>query len=95
MRNIASHHIFRKQLYPLSYIKLTDEGVFLGIYPLQGETASTEFYDGTLIPVPAETLLSPTLSLEQIRQSGITGNVSVGDRISLYRIHREIMYRHI
>jgi hypothetical protein len=95
VRKIASHQIFWKQLYPLSYIELADGGVLLGIYPLQEETASTEFYDGLLVPVPAETLLSSPLTPAQIRCSGITGNVSAGATIVLSRIHGTILYRHI
>ncbi|MDR2118154.1 MAG: hypothetical protein LBP25_01265 [Tannerellaceae bacterium] len=93
MRKIASHSIFWKQLYPLSYMELTEEGIFLGIYPLQGETASTEFYDGLLVPVPEGTLLSSPFTPEQIRRSGITERVSTGDKIYLYRLHGGIMHR--
>jgi hypothetical protein len=35
----------------MSYIELTDEGLFRGVFPLEGEIAGTEFYDGLLIPV--------------------------------------------
>ena len=93
MRRIASHAVFRKQSYPLSYIELTDEGVFLGVYPLEEETFATEFYDGLLIPLPAGNPLPHPFSLGQIRQSGITENISEGDKIHLYRLHREIIYR--
>jgi hypothetical protein len=93
MRKIASHHIFRKQLYHLHYIELGDDGVFLGIHPLQEETAATEFYDGLLVVVPAGTPLPHPFTPEQLRQSGITDSVSAGDRVHLYRIHGEVIYR--
>jgi hypothetical protein len=92
MRKIASHHIFWKQLYHLHYIELSNDGAFLGLHPLQEETAATEFYDGLLVVVPAGTLLSHPFTWEQIRQSRITENVSTGDKIRLYRIHREVIY---
>ncbi|MDR1557096.1 MAG: hypothetical protein LBS88_08715 [Tannerellaceae bacterium] len=94
MRRIASHSIFCKQSHPLSYIELTDEGIFLGIHPLEEETAATEFYDGLLIPLPAGSRLPYPFSLERIRQSGITEHISPGDKIHLYRLHREVIYRH-
>jgi hypothetical protein len=94
MRRIAAHAVFWKQVYPLSFIELTDEGELLGVYPLREETTATEFYDGLLLPLPLGTPLSYPLSPEEIRRSGLTENVSAGDKIQLYRIHRETIYRH-
>ncbi|MDR1938215.1 MAG: hypothetical protein LBQ73_06940 [Tannerellaceae bacterium] len=94
MRRIASHRVFWKELYPLSYVELTDEGVFQGVYPLREETPATEFYDGLLLPVPQGAPLSYPLTPEEIRRSGLTENVSTGDKIHLYRIHGESIYRH-
>ncbi|MDR1259092.1 MAG: hypothetical protein LBK65_07445 [Tannerellaceae bacterium] len=89
MRRIASHYIFWKQLYSMHYAELSDQGVLQGIHPLREEAPATEFYDGLMFPVPAGVILpSPyPVTAEQIRRSGITGNVSSGDRVHLYRIH--------
>ncbi|MDR1160831.1 MAG: hypothetical protein LBK45_00680 [Tannerellaceae bacterium] len=51
MRRIAAHSIYWRRFYQMSYIELTDEGLFRGVFPLEGEIAGTEFYDGLLIPV--------------------------------------------
>ncbi|MDR1919055.1 MAG: hypothetical protein LBQ65_05355 [Tannerellaceae bacterium] len=95
MRRIASHRIFWKKLYPLSYVELTDEGVFLGVYPLREEISATEFYDGLLLPLPPGAPLSHPLTAEEIHQSGLTDQVSTGDKIALYRIHGARVYRHL
>ena len=52
MRRIASHYIYWRQFYRLHYVELNDNGVLAGIFPLEGEIAGTEFYDGILILVP-------------------------------------------
>jgi hypothetical protein len=95
MRRIASHRVFWKQCHPLSYVELTDEGVFLGVFPLDGETPATEFYDGLLLPVAQGNRLSHPLTAEQIAQSGLTEHIAPGDKIHLYRIHGEALYRHL
>ena len=46
MRRIASHYIYWRQFYRLHYVELNDNGVLAGIFPLEGEIAGTEFYDG-------------------------------------------------
>lgn len=51
MRRIASHYVYYQQLFRLSYIELSDNGQFIGVYPLSEEIAGTEFRDGILIPV--------------------------------------------
>lgn len=48
MRRIASHYIYWRQFYRLHYVELNDNGVLAGIFPLEGEIAGTEFYDGIL-----------------------------------------------
>lgn len=50
MRRIASHYIYWRQFYRLHYVELNDNGVLAGIFPLEGEIAGTEFYDGHLDP---------------------------------------------
>lgn len=53
MRRIASHYIYWKQWYRMHYLELDAEGCLVGVFPLEQEIAATEFYDGTLIPMPA------------------------------------------
>ncbi|MDR1499777.1 MAG: hypothetical protein LBI58_02235 [Tannerellaceae bacterium] len=73
----------------MSYVEITDQGVLLGIYPLEEEIPSTEFYDGLLFIVPAGAALPHPITAEDVRRSGITDRVSSGDKIHLYRIHGE------
>ncbi|WP_293739711.1 hypothetical protein [uncultured Parabacteroides sp.] len=63
MRRIASHYIYWKQFYRMHYVELDDSGILIGIFPLEGEIAGTEFYDGILIPV-----LVPALDVESQKQ---------------------------
>lgn len=56
MRRIASHYIYWKQFYRMHYVELDDWGILTGVFPLEGEIAGTEFYDGILIPVPVPAL---------------------------------------
>lgn len=55
MRRIASHYIYWRQFYRLHYVELNDNGVLAGIFPLEGEIAGTEFYDGILNLFPCLT----------------------------------------
>ena len=66
MRRIASHYIYWRQFYRLHYVELNDNGVLAGIFPLEGEIAGTEFYDGILILVPI-----PALDAGCRRTSGV------------------------
>ncbi len=50
------HYIYWRQFYRLHYVELNDNGVLAGIFPLEGEIAGTEFYDGILILVPIPAL---------------------------------------
>jgi hypothetical protein len=79
----------------MSYVETTDEGVFTGVYPLNEETPNTEFYDGLLLPVPQGSILDTTLTEEQILRSGAGEHIAPGDKIHLYRFHREAVYRHL
>jgi hypothetical protein len=97
MYRIASHQVFyRNQLYPMSYVEINSGGLFSGIYPLREETASTEFYDGLLIPVPSDTPLpQPFHTIDDIRRSNIAKVVSTGHKIHLYRLHQGRLFRHL
>lgn len=56
MRRIASHYIYWRQFYRMHYVELDDSGILTGVFPLEGEIAGTEFYDGILILVPIPVL---------------------------------------
>ena len=56
MRRIASHYIYWRQFYRMHYVELDDSGILTGVFPLEGEIAGTEFYDGILILVPIPAL---------------------------------------
>lgn len=51
MRRVASHYIFWRRLYRMHYVELDENGFLAGVFPLDGEMAGTEFYDGIVIPV--------------------------------------------
>lgn len=51
MRRVASHYVYWNGLLRMHYVELDDEGRLAGVYPLEGEIAGTEFYDGILFPV--------------------------------------------
>ncbi len=53
MRRLASHYIYWQRWYHLHYVELDAEGCLVGVFPLEHEIASTEFYDGALIIVPS------------------------------------------
>ncbi|MBQ8529724.1 MAG: hypothetical protein IJ430_00970 [Parabacteroides sp.] len=54
MRRIASHYVYWKQLLRLHYVELDEKENLVGVFPLNGEIAGTEFYDGILVPALAE-----------------------------------------
>ena len=56
MRRIASHYIYWRQFYRMHYVELDESGILTGVFPLEGEIAGTEFYDGILILVPIPAL---------------------------------------
>ena len=54
MRRIASHYVYWKQLLRMHYVELDEKENLVGVFPLNGEIAGTEFYDGILVPALAE-----------------------------------------
>ena len=54
MRRVASHYIYWNELFRMHYVELDDAGCLLGVFPLEGEQAGTEFYDGIMLLVAAE-----------------------------------------
>lgn len=85
MRRIASHYVYWRRLYKMHYIELDGAGVFQGIYPFKEEIAGTEFYDGTLIPFPADSVLTFSDCLNPFGDwKKKTDGISMGDRIDIY-----------
>lgn len=54
MRRVASHYVYWNELFRMHYVELDDTGCLVGVFPLEGEQAGTEFYDGIILPVMAE-----------------------------------------
>lgn len=54
MRRIAAHYIYSGRAYRMHYLELDEESRLRGIYPLTEEIAGTAFYDGILVPLPAD-----------------------------------------
>ena len=54
MRRIASHYVYWKQLLRMHSVELDEKEKLVGVFPLKGEIAGTEFYDGILVPALAE-----------------------------------------
>lgn len=96
MRTIAAHAIFCKQAYRLSYLELDHTNRFHRIQPLQEEMAGTAFYDGLLVVVPDNSVLTPSLVDEWMLQYGtdniftllertrITAEIVPDDVVSVY-----------
>ena len=68
MRRIASHYIYWRQFYRLHYVELNDNGVLAGIFPLEGEIAGTEFYDGILIAFFSSAVLRRIRTSDKVKQ---------------------------
>ncbi|MDD2436681.1 MAG: hypothetical protein PHG27_05375 [Massilibacteroides sp.] len=87
MRRIAAHYIYWKDLLPLHYIEVDEDGFFIGISPLTEEKDFTLFWDGIVYPVPESFLDELSIdSLNALIQSGISRQVEIGCRIKLCRI---------
>lgn len=88
MRRIAAHYIYWKELLPLHYIELDENGLFVGVSPLKEEIEATEFRDGIVYPALADAQ-DGIRSLSDLMNSGITETVQLGSRVilkSLYNI---------
>ncbi len=84
MRRLAAHYVWYKDVLFLHYIELADDGTLAGVFPLTEELAGTAFYDGILIPVPADFRPLPFALPEEWRM--FSGEVSVGSRVAVYRL---------
>lgn len=85
MRRIASHYIYWQKWYRMHYLELDAEGRFAGVFPLEQEIANTEFYDGTLLPVPSGVSFPPSgaFSMEWL---AVSDRVTVSSFVHIYRL---------
>lgn len=86
MRRIASHYIYWGQWFRMHYLELDAEGRLTGIFPLDQEIASTEFYDGTLLPLPIDSNLPSDIFTSPVKWFERAASVAVGDPVLLYRL---------
>lgn len=55
MKRFASHFVFYHRMLRLHYVELSSgSNILNGVFPLEEEIAGTEFYDGILLPLPAD-----------------------------------------
>lgn len=86
MRRIASHYIYWKKWYRMHYLEVDAKGRFVGVYPLEQEIAKTEFYDGTLILVPADTVFPVEVGFVPTQWISAADKVIKGTLVSVYRL---------
>lgn len=86
MRRIASHYIYWRKWYRMHYLELDAEGCLVGIYPLVQEIAATEFYDGTLLPLPIDAVFPGEGGFELARWLSVADRVVEGMPVSVYRL---------
>lgn len=81
MRRVASHYTYYRQLYRLHYVELDNQGAFAGVFPLEGEIAGTEFYDGILVPVACdkELKIPNTISVSIQWETGKSRTILLSD----------------
>ena len=61
MRRYAAHYVCWQTIRPMSYVE-TSGGIFNGVYPLDTEPSSTEFFNGILAPLPPGMIPLPSHS---------------------------------
>lgn len=86
MRRVASHYIYWKKWFRMHYLELDAEGCFVGVYPLEQEIANTEFYDGTLIPVPASITVPVGGNFVPDQWVSAADNVTEGSPVFVFRL---------
>ena len=86
MRRIASHYIYWKKWFRMHYLELDAKGCFVGIYPLVQEIANTEFYDGTLIPIPVDATIPVSGSFVPGQWISAADKVEEGSSVGVFRL---------
>ncbi|MDL2255677.1 hypothetical protein LJC38_03745 [Parabacteroides sp. OttesenSCG-928-K15] len=82
MRRLASHFVWYRNVHHLSFIEIDDKGCFAGVFPLQEEIAGTAFFDGVLLPVPAD--CEEDVSWENWKE--VTAGVEAGSPVRIIHI---------
>ncbi len=92
MRRIASHYIYCHQVYKMHYLELTDEGLYMGLYPLTEEIAGTEFYDGILVPVSSQEkqIYSDLISIPFGKNSNFSRKESIFSYLDLIKVSLQV-----
>ncbi|SEG19319.1 hypothetical protein SAMN05444001_11937 [Parabacteroides chinchillae] len=92
MRRIASHYIYCHQVYKMHYLELTDEGLYMGLYPLTEEIAGTEFYDGILVPVSSQEkqIYSDLISIPFGRNSNFSRKEFIFSYLDLIKVSLQV-----
>lgn len=87
MRRVAAHYVYWRQLSRLHYIELDDEARFAGVYPLEIEIAGTEFYDGTLFPLPENISITyPDFLVNRNTWLKLISTIEPGTPVRIYRL---------
>lgn len=87
MRRIAAHYVYWRQFCRMHYVELDDEGRLTGVFPLDGEIAGTEFYDGTLLLLPENTEISDSeLLADHMKWLNLNETIKPGTRVWVYRL---------
>lgn len=86
MRRIASHYIYWHKWYRMHYLELNAEGYITGIFPLDQEIANTEFYNGTLLPVPACQTFPPAGISSLTEWLAVADSVTENSLVHVYRL---------
>lgn len=86
MRRIASHYIYWQKWYCMHYLELDAEGRLVGVFPLEQEIAHTEFYDGTILPVPSDVTFPPAGISSPAGWLAVADSVTVSSFVHVYRL---------
>ena len=84
-KRFAAHFVWCREVLRLHYAELDEAGHWAGCYPLETELASTAFYDGILIPLPAR-LYPPEVSTLVAHWQEWTAHLRLGDPVTLYQL---------
>lgn len=88
MRRIASHYIYWRKWYRMHYLELDAKGRLTGVYPLVQEIANTEFYDGTLLPVPSDITFPPVGVSSLAEWLAVTDSVTIDSLVQVCHLPR-------
>ncbi len=96
MKRYAAHYIYLspEKTYHLHVIELDEEGKIRDIFPLKEEIESTEFYNGTIIPLKKNIALPHLIenihSLEDLKDWIVSDKTAQVDLYHLHTTHWQI-----